>query len=40
MIQYYHSHIQLPFILWEGQEKFLNAELMIGAGGLGCPCLI
>lgn len=38
---YYHSHTQLKFIGGTGQQKFSAAKiLVIGAGGLGCPCLL
>jgi len=34
----YSRHILLPEVGGKGQEKLLNAKiLMIGAGGLGCP---
>lgn len=37
----YNRHIILPEIGKEGQEKLLNASvLVIGAGGLGCPVLL
>ena len=37
---YYSSHSKLLFIGTEGQEKLEQKKvLIIGAGGLGCPCL-
>lgn len=37
---YYQSHQKLPFIAHAGQQKINTAKvLVIGAGGLGCPCL-
>ncbi len=37
---YYQSHQKLPFIGIDGQAKLNVAKvLVIGAGGLGCPCL-
>lgn len=37
---YYQSHQKLPFIYQTGQQKINEAKvLVIGAGGLGCPCL-
>lgn len=37
---YYKSHIKLDFIADAGQHKLQAAKvLVIGAGGLGCPCL-
>lgn len=39
--QYYQSHGKLSFIGAEGQAKLKGAKvLVIGAGGLGCPCLV
>lgn len=39
--QYYQSHSKLGFIGSEGQLKLTQARvLIIGAGGLGCPCLL
>ncbi len=39
--EYYSSHSKLPFIGSEGQEKMNQSRvLVIGAGGLGCPCLL
>ncbi len=40
MNSYYQSHQKLPFIAEAGQQKINAAKvLVIGAGGLGCPCL-
>jgi molybdopterin/thiamine biosynthesis adenylyltransferase/rhodanese-related sulfurtransferase len=37
---YYKSHLKLDFIAMAGQHKLNSAKvLVIGAGGLGCPCL-
>lgn len=37
---YYQSHQKLAFIAETGQQKINYAKvLVIGAGGLGCPCL-
>ena len=37
---YYKGHIKLDFIATAGQQKLQGAKvLVIGAGGLGCPCL-
>lgn len=37
---YYKSHLKLDFIGIAGQDKLHSAKvLVIGAGGLGCPCL-
>lgn len=39
-LQRYHRHLILPEIGPKGQEKLLQASvLVIGAGGLGCPLL-
>ena len=39
--EYYSSHSKLPFIGKEGQERIGQSKvLVIGAGGLGCPCLL
>lgn len=38
---FYQSHQQLPFIKAEGQALLQQQKvLVIGAGGLGCPCLV
>ena len=37
----YRRHLTLPELGLEGQQKLLDsAVLLIGAGGLGCPCLL
>lgn len=39
--EYYSSHSKLPFIGTAGQEVIGQSKvLVIGAGGLGCPCLL
>jgi sulfur-carrier protein adenylyltransferase/sulfurtransferase len=39
--EFYSSHSKLPFIGNEGQQKLQQGKvLVIGAGGLGCPCLL
>jgi len=38
--EYYSSHQKLSFIGTEGQLQMQRSSvLVIGAGGLGCPCL-
>src|SRR5690349_8575925 len=38
---YYQSHLKLDFIGTDGQNKLQSAKvLVIGGGGLGCPCLL
>ncbi len=37
----YSRQLIIPEIGWEGQLKLFHAKvLVVGAGGLGCPCLI
>lgn len=39
--EYYRSHSKLGFIGNQGQEQLKSASvLVVGAGGLGCPCLL
>lgn len=39
--EYYSSHRKLPFIGEQGQVLLQQSKvLVIGAGGLGCPCLL
>jgi len=39
--EYYSSHAKLPFIAGKGQDQLRHSKvLVIGAGGLGCPCLL
>jgi sulfur-carrier protein adenylyltransferase/sulfurtransferase len=39
--EYYSSHSKLPFIGEAGQELLKQSKvLVIGAGGLGCPCML
>ncbi|SDL40287.1 adenylyltransferase and sulfurtransferase [Pedobacter sp. ok626] len=39
--QYYKSHLKLDFIAITGQHMLNRSKvLVIGAGGLGCPCLM